>query len=407
MTVSREPVPGHDPLEWRGRFPILADTNYLASHSLGPMPAAAGAALARYASEWSERGVRAWSEGWWESPRVAASLLARLLGAPEDSVAMLPNASAAQGLVATALDFTRGRRKIICVQGDFPSVHYVWDAQRKRGAELVEVPLESDGELRLERLLETIDEQTLVVPISHVLYKSSQLLDVAAVCARAQEVGALSLIDAYQSLGTVPLDVCEWGADLVCGGSVKWLCAGPGAGYLYARSQVLSWLEPALTGWAAHAEPFGFEPPPMRYAAGASRLLSGTPAVPALLGAVPGYELVLEVGVGNIRAHSLRLTERLREGLQERGLQSVSLEDPDRRGGVLTVPTGSNELAVSAVEELARRGIIVDQRPGAGVRVGPHYFTTSEEIDQCIAALTELLLHGGTQRAQSYAGGGA
>ena len=379
---------------WRARFPILAGTTYLVTHSLGAMPAAVYERLEAFADQWASRGVRAWAEGWWDAPVDVGARLGALMNAPPGTVAMQTNVSTIQSIVASALDFGGPRNRVVYTDQNFPTNMYVWEARRAQGAEVVVVPSEA-GAVPTERLLEAIDERTLVVPISHVLFRSSYLQDAAAICARAREVGALVLLDTYQSLGTVPLDVQALGVDMVCGGSVKWLCGGPGAAYLYVRPELLARLEPRITGWAAHAAPFAFETGPQRYASGAQRLLNGSPAVSALLAATAGYDVVAEVGVEAIRAHSVRLTELLREDLLARGFEVSSPPDPARRGGTLTVRLAPDESGPGFVAALERRGILVDHRPEAGLRVSPHFYTRADELRAFAASLSELRQGGG------------
>lgn len=379
----------HDPDRWRSRFPILANTTYLVNHSLGAMPGTVHAKLHAFADQWATRGVRAWAEGWWSSPVDVGNVLAKLLNAPPNSVVMHQNVSVIQALVASALDFTGKRNKVVYTDQEFPTNMYVWEGLAKYGARVHCVP--TDGiECDLGQLLEAIDETTLIVPLSHVSYKSHFLQDAKAICKRAREVGALVLLDTYQSLGTVPVDVQELGVDMVCGGSVKWLCGGPGAGYLYVRPDLLPKLEPRITGWAAHAAPFAFETGPQRYADGIRRMLHGSPAVASFLTATCGYEVVIEAGPKNIRAHSLALTGNLREQLLARGFRINSPARAERRGGTLTVGLSDDENGPAFVKALEARGILVDHRPGAGIRVSPHFYTRAEELDEFARVLTEL-----------------
>jgi kynureninase len=290
----------HDPERWRGRFPILDSTNYLVNHSLGAMPATVYEKLRSFADQWAQRGVRSWGEGWWTSPIDVGNVLGRILNAPPGSVVMHQNVSVIQAVVASCLDFSGKRNKVVYTDQEFPSNTYVWEGMRARGARVVTVPTPGI-EVDLARLLEAIDEETLIVPISLVQYKSHYLLDAQAVCARAKEVGAIVMLDAYQATGTVPIDVQALGVEMVCGGSVKWLCGGPGAAYLYVRPDLLPTLQPTITGWAAHEDPFAFEMGPQRYAQDIRRMLHGTPSVAAFLAATAGYEVVHEVGVDPIR----------------------------------------------------------------------------------------------------------
>lgn len=390
MTDETNHEPGHDPDLWRDRFPILESTTYLVNHSLGAMPRAVYDKLQGFADQWATRGVRSWSEGWWTSPIDVGNHLARLMNAPEGSVVMHQNVSVIQSLVASALDFSGPRNKVVYTDQNFPTVMYVWEGQRRFGARIECVPSHDGLGARLEDVLAAIDEETLIVPISHVCFKSSFLQDAKAICARAREVGAMVLLDTYQSLGTVPVDVQDLDVDMVCGGSVKWLCGGPGAGYLYVRPEVAATLEPRMTGWAAHAAPFAFEQGPQRYASGAARLLHGSPAVSSLVAATAGYEVVAEVGVENIRAWSVELTEGLREDMLGRGFSIACPADPARRGGTLTIGLADDEDGPAFVAALAQRDVLVDHRPGAGIRVSPHFYTRREELAAFAETMGEL-----------------
>lgn len=384
-----------DLLEWRSEFPILENTTYLVNHSLGAMPRGVFDALREYAEMWATRGIRSWSEGWWSSPITTGNLLARILGAPDGSVVMHQNVSVIQGLVASALDFDGPRNRVVYTAMNFPSVMYVWEAQRRRGAEIVMVPSRDGVGVATEDLLAAIDERTLIVPISHVLFQTGYQQDLAAVVARAREVGALVLADCYQSTGTVPFSVTELGIDMVCGGSVKWLCGGPGAGYLYVRPELRDRLQPALTGWMAHEHPFAFEPGPQKYAHDATRLLHGSPAVPALYAARSGYEIIGQIGSDAIRKKSVHQTTLLLEAALERGYQSKSPRDPERRGGTITVMV---EHAPAVVAALAERSILIDCRPDVGLRISPHFYTSDDELLGCLDAVDEILASGAWQK---------
>ena len=374
-----------NPADWKPRFPILADSTYLVTHSLGAMPEGVFGTLEAYAKQWATRGVRSWSEGWWSAPIDVGNVVAKLLNAPAGSVVMHQNVSMIQSILGSCFDFKGKRNKVVYTDQNFPTVMYVWEGLRDRGARIVNVPTPSNGPyagigVPTEQLLEAIDEETLVVPISHVCFKSSYLQDAKAICKRAREVGAIVILDTYQALGTVPVDVAELDVDIVVGGSVKWLCGGPGAGYLYVKPELAARLEPKITGWAAHAEPFAFEQGEQRYTSNMMRFLNGSPAVPSLLAATVGYETVLEAGVDNIRAHSVSLTEGLRTNLIERGFRIPSPANPDQRGGTLTVGLHEDESGPAFVAALEDRGILVDHRPNAGVRVSPHFYTDADEL---------------------------
>jgi kynureninase len=377
VTTFKDPLAAADLERLRARFPILANTTYLANHTLGAMPVEYGEALSRYTEEFATRGVRAWTEkGWWDSPTTVGDVLAPLLGAPPGTVVMLPNVTVAEWVVASCFDWSGERNKVVYEAQNFPTVMYVWEAVQ--GAEVVTVPHSDD-------LVEAIDERTLLVPISHVQFKTAHKVDVEAIVERAHEVGAMVVLDTYQSAGAMPLEYERWNIDFGVGGSVKWLCGGPGGGYLYVRSDLRDKLEPRLTGWQAHARPFAFEPGPIDYTeAGMLRYAHGTPAVPALVAAAAAYKVIAEVGVDLIRARSLHLTQHLIDKAQERGLKVNSETRPDRRGASVVIKVEDE----SGMEErLAEQKIIVDSRPGAGVRVGPHFFNTLEELDTLLDAL--------------------
>jgi kynureninase len=392
-----------DLLAFRDRFPILKDTVYLVNHSLGAMPMAVYDRLREFADLWATRGIRAWAEGWWTSPTETGDLIARIIGAEAGTVVMHQNVSVIQGLVASALDFEPERNRVVYTALNFPTVMYVWEAQRRRGAEIVSVPSADGITVDTQAMIDAIDERTLIVPISHVLFQSSYVQDLVAISKRCKEVGAILLADCYQSAGTVPFDVRELDLDMACGGSVKWLCGGPGAGWLYVRPDLRATLEPALTGWMAHAAPFAFEPGPQRYADDATRLLHGSPAVPALYAARSGYEIILEAGVTNIREKSIRQTVRFLERARERGLSSKSPADPSRRGGSVTLDVPHGPAVVSA---LAERNILLDCRPDVGLRLSPHFYNTDDELDECLDAVCEILETGAwkphAERAAAY-----
>jgi kynureninase len=393
-----------DPLlRWREQFPILEKTTYLVSHSLGAMPRGAGERLQEYAETWASRGVRAWAEGWWSMPLTTGDKLAPIIGAPQGSVVMHQNVSLCQALILSCFDFSGRRRKIVYEDLNFPSVMYVYEAQRSQGARVHMVASEDGISVPLDKMLSAIDEETLLVPISHVIFKSGSIQDVAAIVSRAHEVGALVVADLYQSAGTVPVDVSAWNVDFATGGSVKWLCGGPGAGYLYVAPRLRGSLKPRLTGWMAHEHPFAFETGPITYAQDATRFLHGTPAVPALYAAEAGYEIVKAVGVTEIRRKSLHQIARLVEWAREFGFTPRTPSEAHARGGmvILDVPH-----AEAVTRELLERQIIVDFRPGAGIRLSPHFYTKDEEIRQALREIRQILDRGAYQRHEGAGGTG-
>jgi len=365
-------------LKWRSEFPILDKTVYLISHSLGAMPRETYARLHDYAEAWATRGVRAWAEGWWDMPVTVGDEVARIIGARAGSVVMHQNVSICQSLILSCFEPTPKRNKIVYSELNFPSVMYVYEAHARERKLRIETVASDDGiTVPLERFLAAIDEETLLVPFSHVLFKSGFLQNAKAITERAHEVGAMVMLDTYQSAGTVPFSVNELNVDFATGGSVKWLCGGPGAGYLYVRPDLQPQLQPKTTGWMAHEAPFAFEPE-LRYAPDIRRFLHGSPAIPALYAAQSGYKIINEIGVENIRRKSTRQTERLIALAEEAGFNVTSPRETSARGGTITI---AHEDAAAIAKELIRREFIVDYRPGAGVRISPHFYTSDEELE--------------------------
>ncbi|HTS66593.1 MAG TPA: aminotransferase class V-fold PLP-dependent enzyme [Candidatus Acidoferrales bacterium] len=376
-----------DLLAWRKEFPILAHTTYMISHSLGAMPERARARMNEYTDAWAKRGIRAWEEGWWEMPLTAGNLVGRIIGAGEGEVVMQQNVSVCQWIVASCFDWQARRNRLVTDALNFPSNNYIYHSLEGSGARVVTAASPDGMTLPVERILDAIDGETALVSVSHVAFRSSYVQDVAAITRRAHEVGAMVVADLYQSAGTLPVNVRELGVDFATGGSVKWLCGGPGAGYLYVRRDLHDRLQPRATGWAAHEEPFAFAGGPIRYANGPFRFLNGTPNVPALYAARSGYEIINEVGVPAIREKSLRQTARLIELADEAGFRIRTCRDAKLRGGVVVVDV-PNGYAVT--QELARREVLVDYRPQAGIRIAPHFYTTDEEVEHTMAEIRSI-----------------
>ena len=381
-----------DPLlAWRREFPILQHTTYMISHSLGPMPRRAEAALPEFTTAWATRGIRAWEEGWWEMPVTCGDLIGSIIGAPSGRVVLHQNVSVCQAIVTSCFSWSGARNRLVTDGLNFPSNDYLYHGLARQGAEIISVASPDGMTIPLERILAAIDERTQLVSISHVAFRSSFLQDLSAITERAHAVGAFVIADLYQSAGIVPLDVTALKVDFATGGSVKWLLGGPGAGYLYVRPDLDPALCPVNTGWAAHARPFEFAPGPIEYAPDIRRFLNGTPNVPAMYSARSGYEIVHEIGVAAIRAKSVRQTQQLIDLADEAGLAVRSPRDPALRGGtvILDVPRGREVTA-----ELGRRQILVDFRPGAGIRIAPHFYTADEEIAHTIHELADIVRTG-------------
>ncbi len=390
-----------DPLlALRDEFPSLEKTTYLVSNSLGPMPRTVPARLAEYASDWGGLGVKAWSRGWWEMPVEVGNEIAPLMNAGAGEVVMMPNVTIAQSAVVSAVDFSGPRDTIVMTSLDFPSVLYAYhELARRLGARIGVV--ESDDGLGIdqEKLLAAIDERTKLVAVSHVLFRSAYINDADAICRRAHEMGALVSLDAFHSVGVLPVDVKKSGADFLTGGVLKWLCGGPGGCFLYVSPRVRDELAPAITGWQAHVRPFAFEER-MEYTAGPFRWLNGTPVIPALYAAAEGPRILRRAGMDAIRAKSTSQTSRLIALADERGFRVKAPRDPARRGGTVAIDV---DHGYEVAQELLARDILVDHRVGAGIRVAPHFFTRDEELEEVVGSIAGILETGSWRRFSEQA----
>jgi kynureninase len=370
----------------RARFPILARTNYLISNSLGAVPADAGAGLQHFYDAWATKGVRAWEESWWSLVAGLGDLVAPLIGAEGGEVAFQPNVTLAHAVVLSAFDFTKRRNRIVTDAMHFPSILYLIDQQRRLGARVTVVPSEDGISVDTERLIDAIDENTAAVSLSHILFKSAFVHDVATIAERANRKGAITIIDGYQAVGTIPVDVRSLGVDVYIGGCLKWLCGGPGAAFLWVDPRIGGQLDPRLTGWLAHERPFAFEPKLARRG-DIWRFLHGTPNVSAFYAARPGIQIVREIGIEAIRAKSIRQTGRLLELADARGYRCTTPRDPARRGGTVAIDVENGYELSQCLKSL---DILCDFRPGAGIRLSPHFYTRDDEIDAAIAAIAEV-----------------
>ena len=375
-------------LRYRSEFPILEGTTYLISNSLGAMPRGVYGAMKAYADTWATRGVRAWEERWWMLAAEVGAEIGALMNATEGAVSAHPNVTTCQAVVASCFDFSAERNKVVYTDLNFPSVMYFWEAQRAHGARVHMVPTENGVAVPTERLLDAIDETTLLVPVSHVIFRSSHIQDAKAIIEKAHRVGAYVLLDTFQSLGNVPVDVQALNVDFACGGVLKWLCGGPGVGYLYVRPDLGKNLEPKFTGWFAHQNPFRFEIGPIRYTDPPFRFMNGTTSIPALEAARPGLKIIAEVGIQRIREKSKKQTARLIELADQHGWMVNSPRDPEQRGGTVSIDMPNSQ---EVCRELLKREILVDWRPKAGVRMSPHFYNTDRELEVAIGAVEEIL----------------
>ena len=378
-----------DLLSLRPDYPVLARSTYLVNNSLGAMHRRTRDRLTEYADLWDTVGVAAWST-WIPEMRRVADLVGQIIGAPPGTTVMRQSVADLIGAVASTIDWTGPRTKVVYSDLEWPSSHYLWLEHQRYGAEVVVVPNDGDGvTVAVERLVDAIDDRTAIVPISHVLFRTSTVVDIRPVVERAHQVGALVLLDAYQSAGCLPVDVVGLDVDLCVGGSVKYLCGGPGAAWMYVKPSLAETLRPAQIGWFGHAKPFDFAFGAMDYAEGPQRFAGGTPGVPAAYAAAAGYEGVLAAGIERIRERSVSLTQPLVEDALARGFAVRSPHDPAQRGGHVTIDPSPNQPddAQQVHDELHRRGFVVDLRPGVGIRVGPHFFNSA---DECTAVLDEM-----------------
>ncbi len=370
---------------YRQHFDSLKNCHYLISNSLGAMPNSARVWSEKYLNIWQNRGVRCWEEEWWQLGKNVGNKIARLLNAPDDSVTMQTNVTSAQAVVLSCFDFSQKRKKVVMVEQEFPSLLYLYRSWLENNGKLEVVECPDGMTVPTEKLLDAIDETTLLVSISHVLFRSSYIVDTEAIIEKAHSVGAMVLLDIYQSIGTVPIDIQASRADFAVGGCLKWLCGGPGACFLYVRPDLNERLKPKLTGWLAHQKPFAFNTAEIEYASGSYRYLSGTPPIPALYTCQAGLEIITEIGIDNIRKRSIEMTDKLISSAKENDWQVKTPDKANERGGTVSL----NIPNAQAVErELLKRNFLVDYRPNAGVRVSPHFYNTDQEIDDLIRELS-------------------
>jgi len=383
---------------WRDEFPILSRSVYMISNSLGAMPRRTARDLAEYADTWATRGVRGWEERWWEMPLEVGNKIARVIGAPAGTVSMHENVTTAQMVALSCVRPAAGRKRIVCSAMDFPSMVHLYRAQQTAGFELRIVPAEDDLTVRTDRLLEAIDESTAVVAFSHVLFRTSYIMDAHAIVRRAREVGATTILDTYQSAGIIPVDVDSIGADFAVGGCLKWLCGGPGNAFLYTRPELLAGAKPAFTGWLSRRRPFDFdiEETESGLRTDAMHMMNGTPSIPAYYAALAGLDIIDAVGVNRIRDASRAMTARLLTLVDRYGFTSAASRDPDRLAGTVAVNV-PDALLVSRT--LKARNFIVDYRPPVGVRISPHFYNTMDEIDRVMAEVASIA------SKKDYAGG--
>jgi kynureninase len=373
---------------WREEFPILSRAVYMISNSLGAMPRAAARSLADYADTWATRGVRAWEERWWELAGELGVRIESIIGAPPGSVSMHENVTTAEAVALSCVRPDAAKRTIVCTAMDFPSAVYLYKGQRELGFDLHVVPALEDLSVPAERIAAAIDERTAVVCLSHVLFRSSYIIDPVPVVEKAHAVGAMVLLDGYQSAGIIPVDVAALGVDFFVGGCLKWLCGGPGNAFLYTAPWVKARTRPRLTGWLSRTAPFAFDIDATEVRSDGMAMMNGTPAIPAYYAALPGLDIITQVGVDRIRAASMAMTRRLLELVDASGYRSVASRDPARLAGTVAVDVPD---AALVARTLNARDFVVDHRPGVGIRLSPHFYNTMDEIDAMMREIDRIV----------------
>jgi kynureninase len=383
-------TPARDLAGYREEFPVLERKTYLISASLGPVSHRSERYLAEYMEAWATKGApdHVWLEDIFPRMDALKRTFGGLAGCDPGELAITTNISIAIATVASCLDFSGPRRRVILSELDFPTDGHVWLAQQRRGAQIVWLRSADGLTIPLEAYDEAIDDETAVVMVNRVLYRSSAIVDAKAVCAMARERGALSFVDDYHGVGIVPLDLHDLGCDLYTAGTLKWLCGGPGMVFLYARRDVLSSLEPAVTGWFATRDPFSFDLEHLEYHPTARRLEHGTPPAPVFFIAQGGLDVVSEVTPERIRKRQGELTDHVIARADELGLPVRTPRDRDARGGVVNVGVGPD--AGKICHALLERDVCTDFR-GDGLRISPHFFNTEADVDRCFQELGALV----------------
>jgi kynureninase len=392
--VTGGPAAARDLASYRDEFEVVRRKAYLISASLGPVGDRSRRYLDDYIRAWATKGApdHVWFEDIFPAMARLKRSFADLCGCDAAEIALTTNVSIALSTVASALDLSGERNRIVLSELDFPTDGQVWQAwAAKTGAELVWLRSIDRMTIPLERYDDAVDERTALVMVNRVLYRSSAVVDATAICSLARERGALSLVDDYHGIGVIPLDLHDLGCDLYVAGTLKFLCGGPGCVFLYCRRDLLASLEPAVTGWFATADPFSFDTEHLTYHPTARRLEHGTPPAPVFFIAQGGIDVVAEVGVDRIRQRQWELQERVIEHADRLGLDVRTPRERRDRGGVVNVRVGPD--AERICHELLARDVCTDFR-GDGLRISPHFFTNEDDVDRCFAELSTLVRPG-------------
>ncbi|MQA99295.1 MAG: aminotransferase class V-fold PLP-dependent enzyme [Actinobacteria bacterium] len=380
-----------DLARYRSEFPVVEARTYLISASLGPLSTRSRRLAEEHLDLWERLGPE---ELWMEHglPRLdeCRARFARLIGAEDDEIAIVPSVSSGLSSVASCLDFA-DRTKVVLSDMDFPTNHHVWRAQQRRGAKVDVVPSPDGVIVDPAEIAARIDEQTAIVNVNRVLFESSYIVPLDPIVTAARRHGALVVVDDFHGAGVVPIDVHATGIDLYLAGALKWLCGGQGIAFLYCRRDLIARLEPAVVGWFGTKDPFSFDRTELRFRDDARRFETGTYALPQAWTAVGGLEIVEEVGVDRIRARSLELTDEVLRRADEMDLEVRSERTPERRGGLVRVKVPGGEPAAGAlVARLLERDVVVDRRADC-LRISPHFFNDEGDVDRCFEELAGAL----------------
>jgi selenocysteine lyase/cysteine desulfurase len=382
------PQPGTHPLaRYRSEFPVFRDQIYLNTCSLGALGERTRRRVAVFLDQWQARGAAAWYDEWWAGLEELRARYGRLVGAAPGEIALAPSISVALSSVAEALDYTR-RPKVVVTALDFPTLAYQWLAKARRGVELVLVESPDQRTVPVEAIARAVDDRTALVATSHVYFTSGAIQDIRAVAAVARARGALTLIDAYQSVGQLPVDVKAAGVDFLTAGGLKWLLGGPGIVFLYVREELARRLTPGIAGWFGHRDQFAFTPHSFEPHDDARRFELGTPSLAAVAAQLGGLDYIEEIGIPAIRAVTAALTEDLIGRAGELGLRPKVAARAEDRSAIVLLPAVD---PAAAVRRLAAAGIVADARPGH-VRLSPFFYN---EQDDHVAALEQLVTPSG------------
>jgi len=375
----------HALARYRSEFPIFRDKVYLNTCSLGALGDRARRKVAEFLDQWQSRGASAWYDVWWAALGELRARYARVVGAAPAEIALAPSISVALSAVAESLDYGR-RNKVVITSLDFPTVAYQWLAKARRGVEVVVVESPDRVSVPVEAIARAVDERTALVATSHVYFTSGAIQDIKAVVDAAHKRGALALIDAYQSVGQVPVDVRATGVDFLTAGGLKWLLGGPGIVFLYVREELARGLEPTVAGWFGHRDQFAFDHRTLDFHEDARRFELGTPALAAIYAQLGGLEYIEEIGVPAIRQVTAALTEDLIDRARAAGFAPKVAADPAARSAIVMLPVPD---PARAVRHLADGDVIVDARPGH-VRLSPFFYNLQ---DDHVTALERLATH--------------